>query len=269
MILDRLRTPSATPDRAVLDRLHRWKRRYPESLHAEALRAEARDVYHYELLRSIGGPIVDLGGGFATHNLLLAEDGIDVTIVDTFAAYWSESKALDPSALVALFEEAGVRMVDHELRTWDPVAAGVSEAGAYFSAHCLEHFHSSPLPLLRACVSTLRPGGQLVVCVPNAVNARKRVAVLRGHSNLAPFDEFFLNDGPFYGHVREFSVDDLARLGSALGLDPVEVYGRNWLGLARLEGRVPAPLFSALDHTLRLRPGLCSDIYLRGTRSSA
>ncbi len=250
-------------NRAVLNRLNKWKARYPKVLQAESHRAEVRDIYHYELLSKPGAHVVDLGGGFASHNLLLGMDGQPVTVVDMFSAYWSDAKDIDANQLMQLFEEANVNLIEADLPAWSPaghIAPGTVDT--LFSAHCFEHFHQSPMPLLRRCMPLLRPGGRLVVCVPNAVNLRKRIDVARGRSNMPPWDSFFLHQGPWFGHVREYCVNDLQRMAQELGLTEVEIFGRNWLGMARFEGRGPRAAMGIVDRMLRTRPGLCSDLYL-------
>jgi SAM-dependent methyltransferase len=226
------------------------------------------------MLSGPGLAVLDLGGGFATHNLLLAEDGQPVTVVDAFSAYWGSKRGSDPAMLLALLAEAGVRTIEADLTCWDPVQAfAPASLDVVFTAHALEHFHASPLRLLREAVSRVRAGGRLVIAVPNAVNLRKRIAVLRGRTNLPAFDEFFLQEGPFRGHVREYCVNDLHRLAEVLDVSDVEVYGKNWLGMARAEGMLPPSLLALVDRALQLVPGLCSDLYLvarvRGSEQNA
>jgi hypothetical protein len=60
-------------------------------------------------------------------------------------------------------------------------------------------------------------------------------------------------------------VADLHAIGDRLGLAEVRVFGRNWLGLTNSRGVVRAVARGA-DHALRLRPSLCSDIYLTGCK---
>ena len=242
---------------------------YPAVLRPDAAVGEDRDVHHVALLAGLAGSrgrILDLGGGFAAHNMVLARRGMSVTVVDGFTAYWAD-RIPDLDGLISGLASSGVHAVDAPLEDWKP-PDGVAY-DVVFTAHCLEHFHRSPLPLLRRCLEHVRPGGSLVICVPNAVNLRKRVGVVRGHTNLSSFDEFFLDEGRFTGHVREFSVDDLRRLGAALGLRSVEISGRNWLGRSRVSGHRLRPAIDLLDRGLQLRPALCSDLYLTGVIGDA
>jgi SAM-dependent methyltransferase len=89
----------------------------------------------------------------------------------------------------------------------------------------LEHLHDSPRELLNDLLGLVGPGGLLLVTVPNAVAVRKRLDVLRGRTNLPPFAAYYWSRGPWRGHVREYSRDDLARLARFLGLQVVTLRG--------------------------------------------
>jgi hypothetical protein len=70
----------------------------------------------------------------------------------------------------------------------------------------------------------------------------------------------------FRGHVREPSVNNLKYIACDMGLTQVKILGRNWQGylsqkpLIRLAARI-------LDYPLRLRPSLCSNLYMTGRKS--
>ena len=77
----------------------------------------------------------------------------------------------------------------------------------------------------------------------------------------------FLSAEPEYfrGHVREPDVDDLHCIARDLGLEEVEIVGRNWAGLLS-----PNPWVRRLavvaGPVLIHRPSLCSDLYLIGRK---
>lgn len=87
----------------------------------------------------------------------------------------------------------------------------------------IEHLHDSPRILLNDLLELLKPGGFLFITVPNAVNIRKRVHVLMGKTNLAPFASYYWYQGPWRGHVREYVRSDMELLAKYLGLDIVEL----------------------------------------------
>src|SRR5438876_4828491 len=51
----------------------------------------------------------------------------------------------------------------------------------------LEHIHDSPRTLLNNLLRIIKPQGYLMILVPNAVNLRKRVAVLCGRTTLPKY----------------------------------------------------------------------------------
>ena len=76
----------------------------------------------------------------------------------------------------------------------------------------IEHLHQSPRGLLNVAGRLLRPGGALVVTMPNAVNLRKRLSVLAGRSNYPRVDGFYWSTGTWRGHVREYTVQETAQI---------------------------------------------------------
>ena len=51
----------------------------------------------------------------------------------------------------------------------------------------LEHLHHSPRDLLNDLCELIKPNALLFITVPNAVNIRKRIDVLRGKTNLPDY----------------------------------------------------------------------------------
>lgn len=89
----------------------------------------------------------------------------------------------------------------------------------------IEHLHDSPRDLLLQLLARLRPEGHLLVTVPNAVNLRKRLDVLRGRTNMSPFTGYYHSTPTWRGHVREYVADDLRQLADLLRLEVVELRG--------------------------------------------
>jgi hypothetical protein len=53
----------------------------------------------------------------------------------------------------------------------------------------------------------VKPGGVLVISMPNSVNLRKRLSVMFGKTNYAPVDVQYLSPPDEYrGHVREYTL---------------------------------------------------------------
>lgn len=105
---------------------------------------------------------------------------------------------------------------------------------------------------LDECARVLRPGGKLVLCVPNAAHWRVRWWVVRGHF---PYVEHTPTD---WLHLRFFALPDLRRLLQARGLAVEQVTGSASLWVRGLypdwlRRGLPARSYEAL---VRWRPTL-------------
>lgn len=87
----------------------------------------------------------------------------------------------------------------------------------------LEHLHDSPRDLLNDLCELLKPNGLLFISVPNAVNIRKKIDVLRGKTNLPAYGTYYWYPGPWRGHIREYVKQDLRLLTQYLGLEILEL----------------------------------------------
>lgn len=113
----------------------------------------------------------------------------------------------------------------------------------------LEHWHDSPRPLLNELLSRVRDGGYLFVTIPNAANLRKRLNILRGHTNYPPYEQYFWSER-WRGHIREYVRDDLEQLCRHLGLNVRRLEGRN-----HMLRNLPAKMRPLYEQSSRLFPG--------------
>ena len=88
-----------------------------------------------------------------------------------------------------------------------------------------EHLHDSPREITNDLAELIKPGGYLFITVPNAVNIRKRLAVLRGETNLPGFASYYWYPGSWRGHIREYVKRDLSLLTEFIGFELVELRG--------------------------------------------
>lgn len=250
---------------ALADELRAIARHYPQELVAEELADVPRTVFHVGLVARRHGTrarVCDLGGGIGLFSLGCAAAGMRVTLIDDFAD--PVNAAVGPGVL-ELHRSRGV-----EVMRRDVIEEGVELEPGTFDAvtsfDSIEHWHHSPRRLLHRLVAALRPGGTLVLGAPNRVNLRKRLTTPLGRNEWSPFEEWYRPER-FRGHVREPSVGDLRLIADDLGLEQVEIVGRNWLGLTHRNPSTRA-LARIVDRPLRAYPALCSDIYLIGRRPS-
>ncbi|MFQ6537961.1 MULTISPECIES: class I SAM-dependent methyltransferase [Aphanothece] len=201
--------------------------------------------------------LMDLGGGVGLFSIGCAALGMRrVVLVDDFN---DEVNQATGSTILDLHRSMGI-----EVHSRDVVTCGIGDIAGTFdiitSFDSMEHWHHSPRALFAQVVARLKPGGTFLLGVPNCANLRKRLTLLFGRGQWSTMRDWY--EVPvFRGHVREPDVADLHYICRDMGLVRSEIIGRNWLGhlSSRRWVRLGAALF---DHPLRLRPQLCSDIYL-------
>lgn len=168
-----------------------------------------------------GGRILDVGAGPCDKTAVLARLGYCCAATDDLRDDWH----LVPGHREKIEAFAAGAGVEFRL-AGDGAAPFQGEKFDMVTLHdVLEHLHDSPRDLLVDLLGLVRPGGLLLVTVPNAVAARKRLAVLRGRTNLAPFASYYWCPGAWRGHVREYTHGDLAGLARFLDLEVVTLRG--------------------------------------------
>jgi SAM-dependent methyltransferase len=242
--------------------------KYPDNMVAEQMRDIPRIAFNMSLALDPSYPkqtseveICDLGGGIGLFSLGCAAYGLKRTVlVDDFD---DEVNRRVRASILELHRGLGVEVVAR-----DVVGRGMQDIDGSFDAvttfDSMEHWHHSPRKLFHQVMDKLKPGGVFVLGVPNCVNLRKRVAVPLGFGKWSRMQDWYEPE-LFRGHTREPDVGDLKYIAKDMGLTDVRIYGRNWLGYdsPRRIVRMAARVF---DHPLRIRPSLCSDIYLVGVK---
>lgn len=202
-----------------------------------------------------GGSVLDIGCGPCDKTAVLSRIGYRCTGIDDFGDRWHREG--DNLARIRAFaESAGVRLVEGD-------GASLPFEDASFDAVMLcdviEHLHASPRTLLTDALRLVKDGGWLVVSVPNALNLRKRIDVLRGRTNYPPYDQFFRSGNVWRGHVREYSWGDLSMLPGLLGLTDATVHGRHhMLGVLPTWLRAPYRIATASLPSMRDTLVLCA-----------
>jgi SAM-dependent methyltransferase len=223
-----------------------------------------RTAFNLSLLFTLprGARIGDIGGGMGLFSPGCAALGFDVTLVDDFGDAWHKTVADDVFSRV--HRPFGVKVVSRDI-----VSNGVKFEPETFDAFTIfdtmEHWHNSPKRLFHQLMPALKPGGLFIISSPNCVNLRKRITVPFGVGKWTAMRDWYEVE-QFRSHVREPDVADLRYIAVDLGLKNARVIGRNWSGY-RSRFRVARIITPVIDRVLRLRPSLCSDIYLVGRKA--
>lgn len=238
--------------------------KYPSGMVADQRRDIRRIAYSIQLALNGAVPaglaICDIGGGLGLFSPSCAALGMRAAVVDDFndpVNSGEGERALD------VHRHYGVRIIQR-----DVVKDGLADIGEKFdivtSFDSMEHWHHSPKELFRQVATTLlKPGGRLVLGVPNCVNLRKRITVPLGRGKWSSMHDWY-EQPTFRGHVREPDCDDLRYIARDIGLRDVKIVGQNWIGHLSSSKAIRVAT-KIIDRPLRLFPSLCADLYLTGS----
>jgi 2-polyprenyl-3-methyl-5-hydroxy-6-metoxy-1,4-benzoquinol methylase len=241
---------------------------YPISMIQGQLRDVPRIAFHISLVLETGNTkppselsICDFGGGIGLFSLGCAAIGFKrVILIDDFNDAVNQQVG---DSILSLHRKYGVEVISRNV-----VARGIRDICMGFdfitTFDSMEHWHHSPKRLFKDVVVGLNPGGVFVLGVPNCVNMRKRITMPLGICKWSSMQDWYEPE-VFRGHVREPDVCDLKYIARDMGLVDVRIIGRNWLGYysERAAIRIATKL---MDYPLRLKPSLCSDLYMTGKK---
>jgi 2-polyprenyl-3-methyl-5-hydroxy-6-metoxy-1,4-benzoquinol methylase len=235
---------------------------YPPELIPRQISDVRRVAYHLELVQRFappGGAVCDIGGGIGLFSPGIGALGYRSILVDDFRDAVNQNFG---DAAFKAQRKYGVEVISKDVIA-EPVEFPAESLDVITSFDCLEHFHHSPRRLLHDLKKALKPGGVMILSVPNCCNLRKRFSMIAGTYHWSPIGAWYESD-TFRAHVREPNVSDLRYICKDLELKIAEIDGRNWLGLESGSAwkRIAA---AALDRALRLRPSLCSNLYCIAT----
>jgi 2-polyprenyl-3-methyl-5-hydroxy-6-metoxy-1,4-benzoquinol methylase len=229
---------------------------YPPAMVEEQLLDVDRIAYHIALVQhhhgKRGARICDIGGGVGLFAPGCAALGYETTLVDDFGDEVNHRNGQD---VFKPHARLGVKILSSDVIA-EPPAFAENSFDVITTFDSMEHWHHSPRRLFHMLKNALAPGGILIIGVPNCNNLRKRITTLLGRGHWSAIKDWYEPD-VFRAHVREPSVSDLRYICTDLDMDILVITGRNWLG------RVSYPLLTKLtDPFLRVRAGLCSDLYV-------
>lgn len=154
-----------------------------------------------------GRKILDFGSGACDKTAVLQRIGYDCAACDDLQDDWHKL----PGNQNKIKEFAQSQGIDFKLMT-EPVIPFTDNCFDMIMLHdVLEHLHDSPRELLNSLLEISKSESFLFITVPNAVNIRKRLDVLRGKTNLPGFAGYYWYPGHWRGHIREYVREDLIK----------------------------------------------------------
>lgn len=165
---------------------------------------------------------IDLGAGSGIIPLILARIGCQITAVDNWDAYAPElhNDLGTKSEICTRLTQAGVEIIESTIGS-HRIPAPDQSFDVVSAYDVLEHL-TCPNALLSEAYRLLRPGGYLILTTPNTANLRNRVGTIVGSS---PYHDPILDwyTGPFFGHVREYTRQELSEVLRWRGFVPIKI----------------------------------------------
>jgi SAM-dependent methyltransferase len=193
--------------------------------------AGSTDEEYFTVARTVGtylqagSSVLDFGSGPADKTAVLQALGYACTAYDDLEDDWHKL----PGNREKILKFARDEGVDFKLATGGALPFPAQTFDMVMLHAVIEHFHDSPRETLNDLLELVKPRGLLFITVPNAVNIRKRIDVLRGRTNLPGYDAFYWYPGPWRGHVREYVKGDLLKLAEYLGVEVLECRGCDFM----------------------------------------
>lgn len=201
-----------------------------------------------------GKRLLDVGSGPMDKTAVLAGMGFDCFAADDLSDPWHKLGTITEDIL-NFGKSHGVKF---HLQTADDYTIPF-ENGSFdivLSVAVIEHLHDTPRHIMNAMGDKLKTGGILVIQMPNSVNLRKRMSVLRGRTNYNPLGELFYSIGGYRGHVREYTLSETVQLCEWSGFELVEARTFEHLAQEKLKG-LPRWLYTQAGNLIpSLRSGL-------------
>jgi SAM-dependent methyltransferase len=173
-----------------------------------------------ESLASSPGKYLDLGSGAGVIPLVMAKAGLQVSVMDTWSEYAEEADNLmgNFAQFAARFNKHGVQWTKHDIaQTPLPFSSDSFDLITLFDV--FEHL-PAPRNVLEEIHRLLRPGGLLLVTLPNVANLRNRLRLMLGRSPHADSIKTWF-EPVFFGHYREMTMHEMKETLSRFGFSVV------------------------------------------------
>jgi SAM-dependent methyltransferase len=203
---------------------------------------------------SSGGRLLDIGCGQMDKTAVFQKLGLDCHALDDLTDEW-HSWGNNQERILQFAEQQGIRFHLGETGESVPFEEGSFDVVTLFDI--IEHLHESPRGILNVAGRFLKPEGTLCVTMPNSVNLRKRLSVLRGKTSYPPVEQFYLTPRAWRGHVREYTLDEAAYIVRETGFEILDAATFEPMANKKL-GPVTRHVFLAVGQAFpNFRSGLC------------
>lgn len=151
--------------------------------------------------------ILDVGIGSGVVPLVFRKMGYDVFGIDT----WKEhSKWGIKEDIIERLTNNGIHLKYCNIEK-EPLPFEDNKFDTVLFLDVIEHLHSSPQQVLKEIKRVLKLNGYIILLTPNLATLKNRICVSLGRSNHVEL-EYWYNSGPFFGHVREYTPNEIKKM---------------------------------------------------------
>ena len=190
-----------------------------------------------------GGRLLDLGCGALDKAMVYQKMGYKCFCADDFQDAWHQNhENLYP--VMSFAQSMGIEVYTQQKPFEIPWEKDSFDVVTIINV--IEHLHESPRDLLNFAGTHIKPGGILVVGMPNSVNLRKRLSVLAGRTNYTPVRGLYEFKGLWRGHTREYTLQETCQIIEWTGFDVVSRSTFHGMLRNRVRNRILRSIFKGL-----------------------
>lgn len=208
-----------------------------------------------------GKQALDIGIGSGVIPLVLRKLDIRVVGLDTWEEYSAEYDSVcgEKKDIIRRLKGNGIELLYHNVERGLPFQSNSFDMVLFLDV--IEHLRDLPKGILEEIWRVLKIEGCLIITMPNLVNLRNRILFSLGKSPYVHFKTDFSSSGKFFGHRREYTVDELHYMLKCNNFDIISTKLSNCF-------QIPSPAgndYYERDFKLNSPERLVTAVYLLGT----
>jgi len=215
--------------------------------------------------------VLDVGTGPGVVPMVLRKMGIQVAGIDTWAEYSETCDNISGTRedILERLNNAGVE-VDFCDIAREKIPFQDESFDLIFFMGVIEHLHDSPKEPLEEMRRVLKPGGHLVITTPNGAHLRSRLYLLFGKSVHPDFKCWFNGKSfedytGYFGHVREYTQDEIKRILGWLGFEVVRTRFSNCYLIPTPVGKIDGHMHYIKSFKLNSLESLARAVFMLAT----